>query len=983
MAKRKARSLDDHKLPLWKFVVFTDLHVQAATLDRALEVLRRVGALAQEHGARILCLGDFWDLRGSLQIRQVDAVMAVLDDWQRQGLEAIFIPGNHDQVTVNGRVHGVRVFEGYPNITVATEPVQWPERKIAFLPWREDPAEQAALFREVPGGWTIFAHAEAPGAISNSGKKMAGRFEGYYVEETLRRIYLGHFHKRHQPHEGCWYIGSPFEMDFGERGEPHGVAIIEEGKQAPTFIDWDDFPKHHRLTYGEKWQPKYIRPGDVVEVHAAPEEIGSAEFAKALTVLQAEDVRPLPVKNGKGEEAPAFAITLNDAVEQWIAQAKLPAAREAKLLQLGRELLAQASDAAAIVPLATKVSVQSVDIQDFCAVRGNFVLDMPMGEALIRGPMGIGKTSMMDAVTWCFFGSTTPRKAGSHGASLKADEVVHDDASACRVSVVVRLNDDEAYDVTITRTKKRNQGAKIEISGIAAGISDQQQQIHNILGIDHDLWRTCVYLGQGAVGTFVTDADKRRKDLLATAFGLNACAPAQKLARDRWKQLAVKVEKLRRDITGDERVIEALQETDYREQIEQWALQLTAQLEQIRGQGEAATAIIEQCDQHLAQEDAWLQSKAKHEAHIDRLTKSLVQASPKTTVANLQRELGGLQAERAMVERDLGLAKQALTQHIEGPTMCPTCGKPFDAPSQEQHAEALESKVLAHESMVQSFDVRISNVAMKLDAANSQTSAESDGIQNQILESRESLRKCGEALNTFTRLKANKADAERRRHEARAQYAAAEQSINPYHAKQAEKEDRIKTLTAKLRADEAELEGVQTSQKDYSFWEQGFGAKGLPVLVLRAALHELELYANKFMAALLHGRVYCQLSMEEEDLKILFFEYDDVSKKPRPRRYEQLSGGQRRCVELAFNPFALSEMIFSRCGVRFSMLVVDELTTHLGQAEKPLICDLLRSLERDSIIVIDHDQTVQGMFDTVLDLTREESGHLTLQRTTT
>ena len=127
-----------------------------------------------------------------------------------------------------------------------------------------------------------------------------------------------------------------------------------------------------------------------------------------------------------------------------------------------------------------------------------------------------------------------------------------------------------------------------------------------------------------------------------------------------------------------------------------------------------------------------------------------------------------------------------------------------------------------------------------------------------------------------------------------------------------------------------------------------------------------------FMGQLLAGKVYCQLTMEGDNLRVDFYETKDGV--VRERRYEQLSGGQRRCVELAFSPFALSEMVFARCGVRVPLLVIDELTTHMGAEEKPIVCEILRMLDRDTILVIDHDTAVQGEFDVVYEVTNNGKG---------
>jgi DNA repair exonuclease SbcCD ATPase subunit len=220
----------------------------------------------------------------------------------------------------------------------------------------------------------------------------------------------------------------------------------------------------------------------------------------------------------------------------------------------------------------------------------------------------------------------------------------------------------------------------------------------------------------------------------------------------------------------------------------------------------------------------------------------------------------------------------------------------------------------------------------------------------------------------LTVIKTNRVNAEKRLHEARAEYTRREREVNPFGAKQAECEAKIATLTSKQAADRVEMDSYDEKRNDFSFWERGFGAKGLPVLVLRAALHELETYANTFMSQLLQGRIFTKLLMKGEELKIHFYAVDPVSGKVHERRYEQLSGGERRCVELSFNPFALGEMVINRCGVRVNTLIVDELTTHLGQDEKPIVCDILRDLDRKSVVVIDHDLSVQGEFDQVWDL---------------
>lgn len=973
--KKAARSLDEVELPPWRFVTFTDLHVSAKTLDRAIDLLGRVRATAQEwsqamgYPVGVVCLGDFWHQRGHLSVRQLDALLAEFQQWA--GIETIFIPGNHDQVSVDGKVHGVRVFEAFPNFHVATEPMLWEQSKLAFLPWREEPGEQAKLFTNLKGtDWTVFAHAEVKGATNNSHYQAPGRVNLEQIESHTRACYVGHYHKRQKLGKHTYYIGSPFEMNFGERDMPHGIAVIQQEQVEPHFIDFEDFPKHHRLVYGGSWNAKAVREQDIVEVHAPLDFMGSEKLRAAVQAIPAAEVRTLPREDDDAEvKAPALALSLEEAMSKYVDELGGSDVERYRRRQLGHEILSQVPEAHAIQAIAPEVDIEQLVVTDFCGIRGGYAYAFPDGVTLIRGAMGVGKTSLMDGLTWALFGQTTPRKAGSHGASLRADEVIHDDASECVVNVVLKLKD-RKKPVVITRTKKRGAGSKVKITGIKApdGIEDQQALIHSVLGIDQNLWRTCVYLGQGAVGNFVTDADKKRKELLSTAFGLDACPAALKIARERLKTAEQSVAVLDQSMIRDEAAIETLEGTDYAEQIQAWEAQRKAALESAQAQGEAAKKVIAQCEEHLSAEPQWVQSKADHESHLDKLTKSLSQSNPENRLPELQRQLGAAEAERSRLDREERRVRSELEAHVQGSADCPTCGRPFDPSAREAHAVDLEHQIRVLGTQQSSFNAKIANVQQQITEAQGHNDLASQGLQEQISQSREALQKCAEALNTMAVLKSNKSEAERRLSEARIEYVNREKEVNPFLAKQGEIAGRIATLKSKQAADRVERDALQEKRGDLDVWVAGFGVKGIAVLVLRAALSELETYANTFMNQLLQGRIFCRLSMEGDNLKILFFEVDPATGKVHERRYEQLSGGQRRCVELSFNPFALGEMVFARAGVRINVLIVDELTTHLGAEEKPIVCEMLRDLDRRSVAVIDHDVTVQSEFDQVFEM---------------
>lgn len=979
----------------WKRLLFSDLHVAEPTLERCCGVLAEARQRSIEHKVdELVFLGDFWDLRGVHSVRQVDALLDSFFRIHELGILFTLIPGNHDQVSLNGLIHGIRLFSPFPNVRVATHPIINTDERIAYLPWRENPAEQAALFEQLEGtGWTIFGHAEVSGAQDNYGHQAPGRVTIGQIEAKARACYLGHYHLRQKLGTRTWYIGNPYEKHFGEMGQPKGLALVTSEETDPTFIELDMMPRHHRIFVGDAFDPKKVKGNDIVEVYASPQALQQTEAQDFIDKirLHVADVRPiaLAVKDDI-VLPPTFALTLDQAVTRFVEEMADEASRHGadlgveteSAIQYGRSILAALPEAKMVTPVSPLVRPLSIEVRNFCAVKGVVTLTLSnQGLVLLKGQVGIGKTALVDALSWCLYGETSPRKAGAHGATFRGDEVVNDDADEARVRTHLWT---EFGEVFITRAKRRGKGAVIEVAGgpELSGISDTQDIINRIIGLDYDRWRTCVSLGQGAVGNFVTDPDKKRKDLLSAAFGLNACPLALKSVRDRLKPYLLKQSQLRTDVASEQRAYEVLKTVDYESQAKLWDEQREARKSAAVEAGTEAKNVVAECDSKLAQEAQWLAAKEQYDTHVNQLTKALGQG-PAGRVAELEREFGAARAERAVLEAQWGKLKleyESLSeQYASNPSMpCPTCNQPMPNVEAEKLVASKAHEIERLVRGMQTFDHRMANATAELQGLRHGTDTHRQTIEAQLGEARSKAEQIGTALSALAQLKVNRADAARRLQDARRLWEVADKEANPFRAKAEQHAKQMQEVQDKLNHFLSVLTEVDKAIALLQFWEVGFGSKGIPVLVLRTALHELEAYANRFLATLLQGQLFCQLAMNDDALEIRWFE--TKGDKVRERRYEQLSGGQRRCAELAFVPFALSELIFARCGVRVPLLTVDELTTHLGTIQKAQVCELLRGLDRETVIVIDHDASVQAEFDTSYLVEAEPDGKVTLTR---
>ncbi|CAI5500517.1 unnamed protein product [Closterium sp. Naga37s-1] len=92
-----------------RWVLFSDLHVSRRNAELCAALLTHVHQLAKDRAAGVVCLGDFWHVRGSLPVEALNAVMQAMGPavWTQP---TIMIPGNHDQVPLHRPCHAAALF---------------------------------------------------------------------------------------------------------------------------------------------------------------------------------------------------------------------------------------------------------------------------------------------------------------------------------------------------------------------------------------------------------------------------------------------------------------------------------------------------------------------------------------------------------------------------------------------------------------------------------------------------------------------------------------------------------------------------------------------------------------------------------------------------------------------------------------------------------------------------------------------------------
>ena len=213
-----------------KWIIFSDLHVKSTSIETCEEVLALVHEEALKKHAGIMFLGDFWHVRGNLDVELLNRVLRSLGKWTQP---VIMIPGNHDQVTLGGAVHSLEpllyAFKS-DQIFMISEPVVC--MGALWVPYRRDPLLMKSILKaggESSDVTTVYCHADVKGAYMNDGMRSKEGIEITAFPANLP-IYSGHFHKPHTMTKGrssIRYVGSPYQTSLSEASQDKFLYCME------------------------------------------------------------------------------------------------------------------------------------------------------------------------------------------------------------------------------------------------------------------------------------------------------------------------------------------------------------------------------------------------------------------------------------------------------------------------------------------------------------------------------------------------------------------------------------------------------------------------------------------------------------------------------------------------------------------------------------------------------------------------------------
>ena len=515
---------------------------------------------------------------------------------------------------------------------------------------------------------------------------------------------------------------------------------------------------------------------------------------------------------------------------------------------------------------------------------------------------GSGKSAVVNALCFGLFGKL-PKDA-------KVDEVIRQGEKSCMVQI-------QTPEWTVIRTRKPNETFmehKTRGRVIGKDARESQKLIEEELGFSYETFMQTIYFAQNYGKKFITSTNEDKGRILSEVQDLSLFDRARVDAKTRQDGVKQRLMQVQSGLLSYEKDIRHVKEkiTMLKTSAEREAFQVAQRVRKAEKQIKEYTK----------------QAKEFKKVNINRLQKVVDKLDKQLDkLSDAHSEYSTASYDKNRLSKDV----DALKDIIDNPHKdCPTCGTILET----RETKEIERKWLYLREELQEFRMPPKPQDQK------ELRKEISKLHREM---REGERNNGHEKVITTKLK----------------YALQEIET----AKAIEVEDvshDVEALNEHLHDLIIEKESLSNQVKDtqsevhrLEILKRGF--KEIKSFVFNSALHELTDKTNIYLTELFE--VPISIAFTNDNMKIGM----DVVFDGKPRGLGLLSGGQFRRVSLAVD-LALSDIINTRKGSKFNLLILDEYFKDLSEQSMEKCLKLLERLGK-STILIEHNSIFKSIVD--------------------
>jgi DNA repair exonuclease SbcCD ATPase subunit len=575
---------------------------------------------------------------------------------------------------------------------------------------------------------------------------------------------------------------------------------------------------------------------------------------------------------------------------------------------------------------------------------------------------GSGKSSLVDAICWCLFGTTA--------RGIKGDAVVNNVAkknthvclvleNAAATYTVTRCRKDRVHKNALTLSANTSTGSVEMTKGTEA---ETQKEVERVLGCSYDVFMAAVYSGQEVMPDLPKMTDRELKRLIEESAGLQRIEAAYGLARERMNAANTAYELTVGKVMTARKEIEKLEERRAvaHGQADGWEA----------GRGGrviAAEARVICAAEALKTTAVWLRDN--HEAftkanwRIADIDEQLAQHTELRKAADLARSTFD-RADRAidrdglrrLVEERERIQKAIDNAPEEMKKPCPECGKPHTEDELKEFREHLAAKLLGIIVKTKAKKADIERQLVVVGEAKAAMDAAALAVPNVTAINTE--RTGLQAVVGKYRVEQNKLETQKFQHnQAKDEVTRVKEEANPHASAVALVEDQLSMATSGLGMLMTLSDEQNRACEIATSVVKVFGPAGVRAHILDTVTPFLNSRTADYLSVLSDGNIHATWTTLTKsaagELKEKFS--IEVANDKGADSFMGLSGGEKRKVRLA-TALALQDLVASRATQPIDLWIGDEIDDALDPAGLERLMTILerKARERGTVLVISH-----------------------------
>ena len=567
------------------------------------------------------------------------------------------------------------------------------------------------------------------------------------------------------------------------------------------------------------------------------------------------------------------------------------------------------------------------------------------------GLNGLGKSSLLDAISWCLTGKTT--------RGLRANEPITRGLNTCYVATEVIVGNE-------TLKVKRSQNPN---SLTCNGHITDQEALTKKLRLNHESFLYSVIIPQAGEPhkSFLDLSPGEKLNLFSKIMDLDLWLEKSELALEKSNEIKSDIDHCERDIAQHNGRLTAIVSTieDLQVKSEEFDQKKTEKVEHLSIELNKIIADIEGFKTEITAFDLEIKGlgpKIRCAEHVVKVQDQHIK--------DLEFELTEADKELSVTNHKITIIKDSLKQ-LEGVgAVCSVCKQPVDAQHLIKETKKLENGLKTLQGLKtvlldakKEININKSEIIIlisKLDAEFTQLKAKETKIKGN--------RNATENEIVYLEREYKRLEIEIKK---------AKEQKNEFSQMIAEKRDEVSGVNKKIEGIKSKIAQLNEDYAATHFWVAGF--KRLRLHIIEETLRTLEVEVNNNLASLGLGDWKIEFDIERENKSggvTKGFITLITDPKGYTTKYETLSFGETQRVKLA-GCFGLANLIMERSGLVSKVEMYDEPSEHMTEEG---ITDTLNTLRDRAInnarviICVDHHAISYGDFANTIMIEKDETG---------